>query len=324
MYQIKQLSVGDAVGYKREIVRFIYESVKNTSYEESYLYADAEAKYEELLAHMEEGNAIVCGAAAGDELIGFIWGYEYPFRDDKSRLYVSILHVDERFRGCGAGRSLLAEIEESAKKKGCRSVFLHAEAFNTGAIRFYERMGFQAERIQLVKPEMSGDRAENGNEPEMASKKAGGGVKRLTSQQASEYREELAELFLMNTKAHILTQSADYHSASVKIAELAGYIRQGRAVAYGYFDERKLVGFIWVFPYPYKREERYFLNAVTVLPEYRGKQIAGKLMKSVENELCCKHKALFTCVDAVNEKGRGLYRKHGMKEEAYQLVKRIG
>lgn len=177
MYQVKHLSVGEAMEYKKEIVRFIYESVKNTSYEESYLYADAEAKYEDLLSYMEEGNAIVCGAVAGDELIGFVWGYEYPFRDDKFRLYVSILHVDERFRGGGVGRSLLAEIEESAKMKGCRSVFLHAEAFNTGAIQFYERMGFQAERVQLVKPEMSGDGAENGKEPEMVSQKAGGGKK---------------------------------------------------------------------------------------------------------------------------------------------------
>ncbi len=176
-YQVKQLDVGDAADHKKEIVRFIYESVKNTSYEESYQYSDAEAKYEDFLSHMEEGDAVVCGAFTEEGMVGFIWGYEYPFRDDKSRLYVSILHVDEKSRGYGIGKNLLAGIEELAKKSGCRSVFLHAEAKNSGAVRFYERMGFQAERIQLVKCEMQGDAGRKAQASDMDSKMPGGGKK---------------------------------------------------------------------------------------------------------------------------------------------------
>lgn len=328
MYYIKRLDVEDAVRHKKNIVRFIYESVKNTSYEDSYLPSDAESKYEDMLSHMAKGNAVVFGAIADEEMIGFIWGYEYPFRDDKSRLYVSVLHVDERFRGRKVGKNLLSEIEGLAKNLGYHSVFLHAEAFNSGAIRFYDRMGYQAERIQLVKKDLH----INENNPERKSlgiqktdSNQDGGVKRITFQQACEYREELAELFWINTKAHILTQYADYHLMTIKIVELAEYIRHDKAVVYGYFDKKQIVGFIWVFPYKHKKEERYFLNAITVLPEYRKKHIASILFESVEKELYCKNKALalFTFVDAVNENGCRFYQKHGMKEEVYQLVKNI-
>ena len=54
-------------------------------------------------------------------------------------------------------------------------MFLHAEAKNSGAVRFYERMGFQAERIQLVKCEMQGDAGRKAQASDMASKMPGGG-----------------------------------------------------------------------------------------------------------------------------------------------------
>jgi ribosomal protein S18 acetylase RimI-like enzyme len=133
----------------------------------------------------------------------------------------------------------------------------------------------------------------------------------------------LAELFLINTKAHILTQSEDYQTAFVRITELIDYIMQDKAIVYGYFDKKELAGFIWVFPYEYRKEERYLLNAITVLPEYRKKHIASRLFESVENEIYGKKTALFTFVDVVNEKGRHFYQRHGMEEEAYQLVKNI-
>lgn len=133
----------------------------------------------------------------------------------------------------------------------------------------------------------------------------------------------MAELFFINTKAHILTQSADYQMMLIKIIELIDYIMRDKAIVYGYFDKTEITGFIWVFPYKYQKEERYLLNAITVFPEYRKKHIASMLFASVEKEIYCKRKALFTFVDVVNEKGRLFYQRHGMEEEAYQLVKNI-
>jgi len=107
-----------------------------------------------------------------------------------------------------------------------------------------------------------------------------------------------------------LTQSEDYQTAFVRITELIDYIMQDKAIVYGYFDKKELAGFIWVFPYEYRKEERYLLNAITVLPEYRKKHIASRLFESVENEICGKKTALFTFVDVVNEKGRHFYQRH--------------
>jgi|GEM_PF-281368 len=53
------------------------------------------------------------------------------------------LHVDEKFRGIGIGRSLLAASLERARGLGCRFVTLGAR-IDTGRSRdFYERWGFE-------------------------------------------------------------------------------------------------------------------------------------------------------------------------------------
>lgn len=149
---IKQLYSDDVEYFQDTVIRFIYESVSQACYVESFDEADAEQKCTELSKYLDDGKAIVYGAVDDNNaLVGFLWAYEYPFRDDRSRLYVSILHVDERFRGQKIGDFLLSKIEYEAAKRGYGSVFLHTEGINDGAIRFYNRMGYEVERMQMVK-----------------------------------------------------------------------------------------------------------------------------------------------------------------------------
>lgn len=169
MQVIRQLNIEDLRNFKDTIIRFIYESNKKAAYMESYNKAHAKEKYEELLSYVDDFKAVVYGAVKDAKLVGFLWAYKYPFRDDKDRLYVSILHVEQEYRSKKIGSSLLAEIEQYAKKENYSSVFLHTEAFNQGAIRFYERCGYDVERLQLVKRELNEEKhcsfqntAENG------------------------------------------------------------------------------------------------------------------------------------------------------------------
>ena len=310
---IKILDVESIVSYKERLIQYIFESFKNTMYMESYSYKDAESKYEDLLLYTTEKKAIVYGAVEENELIGFIWAYKYPFRDDQSRLYISFRHIDEKYRNMHIGRQLLYEVENYAKKIEMHTIYLHAEACNTGAVKFYQRNGYDVERIQLVKKnleEWKGEESNSGNT---------GGVYELDKNDIRNFNKSLIELFMINTRAHILTDCFDETWAKKKIEELEDYVKERKAIVYGAFHKGNLIGFMWVFPYAYRRQKRYLLNAITVFPEYRGNNIANELFRSVENHL--KNQVLYTLVDKANERAYRFYQNQGMKEEAYQFVK---
>lgn len=82
-------------------------------------------------------------------------------------------------------------------------------------------------------------------------------------------------------------------------------------------------GFVWIFPYGYKGETRYLLNAITVFSEYKGKKVADKLFQSIEQQAKEDYKTLYTFVDKVNERVYRFYKKHKMIEEIYQYAKEV-
>lgn len=151
MHEIKRLKYNDIIKYRVTIIEYLYASNCNSLYMDSYTIKDAKDKYEQLLEYIEQQTAYVVAALQDDLLCGFIWAYHFPFRDDHKRFYVSILHIGEEYRNKNIGKQLLDETEKIAHEQGYTAMFLHAEACNDGAIRFYQREGFTLERIQFVK-----------------------------------------------------------------------------------------------------------------------------------------------------------------------------
>ncbi len=62
---------------------------------------------------------------------------------------VSAVCTDEAYRGRGLGRALMERVIDGIRARG-EQPFLHVAATNAGAIRLYERMGFQARRTSQV------------------------------------------------------------------------------------------------------------------------------------------------------------------------------
>lgn len=149
--EIVQINSGLCEKYERKIKTIIFESVHNSHFMDSFTMECAEKKYCELKEYLRANQAIVYGVIANNELIGFLWGYEFPFRDDKKRIYISVIYIDKAFRGNHLGAKLLKKICEYAKKHEYGAIFLHTEAHNLNAQYFYKMMGFKQERIQLVK-----------------------------------------------------------------------------------------------------------------------------------------------------------------------------
>ena len=54
--------------------------------------------------------------------------------------YIETLWVDESHRGQGLGAKLLAEVENTAKEKGC--YLIHLDTFDFQAKEFYEKQGY--------------------------------------------------------------------------------------------------------------------------------------------------------------------------------------
>lgn len=60
------------------------------------------------------------------------------------------VHADER--GGGLGRELLAWAEHEAGERGCVLLQLTSDATRVGALRFYERLGYEASHVGFKKP----------------------------------------------------------------------------------------------------------------------------------------------------------------------------
>ena len=64
-------------------------------------------------------------------------------------LHVDDLCVDETSRGLGIGTALMGGVRELAEERGIRKIQLNVWGCNQGALKFYERQGFQTQRRQL-------------------------------------------------------------------------------------------------------------------------------------------------------------------------------
>lgn len=71
-----------------------------------------------------------------DRIVGGADGYTHW-----GWLYVSHLWVDETVRHHGAGRQVMAAMEEAARRRGCRAAWL--DTFSFQALGFYQGLGYR-------------------------------------------------------------------------------------------------------------------------------------------------------------------------------------
>lgn len=89
---------------------------------------------------------------------GILTGYCFCIVEDHSEshilrkvktLYIDDLCVSEKFRGRHVGRTIYAHVKEYAKENGFHNITLNVWARNTGAIKFYESLGMQIQKIGM-------------------------------------------------------------------------------------------------------------------------------------------------------------------------------
>lgn len=101
----------------------------------------------EALAHDDQTAVLV--AERGGQPAGFVLLY---LLRDEGAAFVKDLAVSEAAEGQGVARFLLDGVRAWASAHGCREVQLKTNWNNTRARAFYERAGFEAEYVMLVRP----------------------------------------------------------------------------------------------------------------------------------------------------------------------------
>jgi GNAT superfamily N-acetyltransferase len=99
-----------------------------------------------------ETGVLVAESDAGDPA-GFIYlEQQVDYFRQIPHGHVSILAVDAKAQGQGAGRVLLEAAEDWARERGLPWLTLNVFGGNERARKLYERLGYAAETLRYVKP----------------------------------------------------------------------------------------------------------------------------------------------------------------------------
>lgn len=105
-------------------------------------YANSKKQFESLLKDglKSEGHFFwkIC---LDEKKIGDFWFHRLP--KDLEKVFVYDTAIVEEYQSQGIGTTSFSIIQERLKALGIRKIGLHVFAHNTGAIRLYERLGFE-------------------------------------------------------------------------------------------------------------------------------------------------------------------------------------
>jgi ribosomal protein S18 acetylase RimI-like enzyme len=103
---------------------------------------------EETIAHYRElaTKGFSFAAYDGEQPVGIALAEAHQWNRS---LWVWEFHVASSHQGQGIGRELMERLAESAKAAGLRMIVCETQSTNVPAIRFYRRVGFKMEGIDL-------------------------------------------------------------------------------------------------------------------------------------------------------------------------------
>jgi GNAT superfamily N-acetyltransferase len=116
-------------------------------------YPSSAAEVRERLAHILADDQYATFVAEIDRAVVGLVGIRLGTYYEKNGLYAHlvVLVVDERHRGSGVGQALVGAAERWATERKARAVLVHSGTQRRDAHRFYERRGYAATGVRLVK-----------------------------------------------------------------------------------------------------------------------------------------------------------------------------
>ena len=148
MIDLRQILSDEAVQNKHGLCSLLFNNYRINFPETVFDLRYVEEKIQGMIQYLQEEKAIVFGAFDDSQLIGFVWGFERHFFNEK-RFHLNELIVAEEHRGRKIGRQLVGMFIDAAKRRNIQVVDLFCMVDNANAIRFYQKMDFEIERYQM-------------------------------------------------------------------------------------------------------------------------------------------------------------------------------
>ena len=97
------------------------------------------------------GELFLVGELSGDIVATVMGGYE------GHRGWVNYLAVSPKYRRCGYGRAIMAEVERRIKARGCPKINLQVRSTNSEVISFYGSIGYNVDEVVSLGKRLVGD-----------------------------------------------------------------------------------------------------------------------------------------------------------------------
>lgn len=137
----------------------LQEHIKNIDIEKYNILTEdyRNLYFKKTMEEVEKYNGKILLYEDKKQIIGLVIGVvnndeieTYDFKAPK-RGRVTELVVSKKIRSKGIGTILLKSMEQYLKSIGCKDILLGVFAYNTKAIKFYEKMGYHTRMIDMIK-----------------------------------------------------------------------------------------------------------------------------------------------------------------------------
>jgi len=141
MIEIKRIAPHTALVFKDVRLRALQESPTafSSTYARESLLPDEEWQRRAARWGGDENDAMFM-AFEGGTVCGIVGSYVEP--EQRERAQVVSMWVDPAYRRAGAGKKLIDAVAAWNRSRGVRELALMVTCVNTGAIAFYEGLGF--------------------------------------------------------------------------------------------------------------------------------------------------------------------------------------
>ncbi|MGC9319952.1 MAG: GNAT family N-acetyltransferase [Armatimonadota bacterium] len=85
------------------------------------------------------------------QLCGFVWGSLMSTLVDPRVGYIKNVYVAPHLRGSGEAQRLMRIVEQWLLDQGADKIMLDASVVNERAVAFYRKIGYEVERVRMVK-----------------------------------------------------------------------------------------------------------------------------------------------------------------------------
>lgn len=102
-----------------------------------------------LIDMLENPNEVLFVIEKNGNIIGYA-AVQIKDKTTKS-IWIDEIIIDNNYRNTGYGKHLIDEILKFAKENKCQRIELNCWSFNDGALKFYDKLGFNQQRVILEK-----------------------------------------------------------------------------------------------------------------------------------------------------------------------------